>query len=64
MNAASTPKERTSVTVFPALSVALIRLEQGDGPGAEAGYALAGPARSWNPIAAMRKSKGFGVEDA
>ncbi|HTQ91458.1 MAG TPA: LuxR C-terminal-related transcriptional regulator [Streptosporangiaceae bacterium] len=45
---------RGVATVFPALSVALIRLEQGDRPGAEAAYALAGPARSWNPTAGMR----------
>jgi len=45
---------RGVATVFPALSVALIRLEQGDRVGAEAAYALAGPARLWNPTAGMR----------
>jgi DNA-binding CsgD family transcriptional regulator len=41
-------------TVFPALTLALIRLHQGDRAAAEAAYALAGPARSWTPVPAMR----------
>jgi len=41
-------------TVFPALTLALIRLDHGDRAGAEAAYALAGPMRSWTPPAAMR----------
>ena len=41
-------------TIFPALSLALIRLHEGDRAGAEAAYALAGPIRSWNPSPAMR----------
>jgi DNA-binding CsgD family transcriptional regulator len=45
---------RGTATVFPALTVALIRLLQGDQAGAEAAYALAGPAASWTPMAAMR----------
>jgi DNA-binding CsgD family transcriptional regulator len=40
-------------TIFPALSVALIRQYQGDRAGAEAAYALAGPIRSWTPSPAM-----------
>ena len=43
-------------TVFPALTLTLIRLQQGDRAGAEAAYALAGPIRSWTPPAAMRMS--------
>jgi DNA-binding CsgD family transcriptional regulator len=43
-------------TIFPALTLALIRLHQGDRPGAETAYALAGPIRSWTPPAAMRMS--------
>jgi DNA-binding CsgD family transcriptional regulator/tetratricopeptide (TPR) repeat protein len=45
---------RGTATVFPALTVALIRLQQGDRGGAEAAYALAGPVASWTPMAAMR----------
>jgi len=45
---------RGIATIFPALSVALIRLFQGDRTGAEAAYALAGPIRSWTPSPAMR----------
>ncbi len=45
---------RGTATVFPALTVALIRLLQGDRAGAEASYALAGPVASWTPMAAMR----------
>jgi len=45
---------RGTATVFPALTVALIRLLQGDRAGAEAAYALAGPVASWTPMAAMR----------
>jgi hypothetical protein len=43
-------------TIFPALTLTLIRLHQGDRPGAEAVYALAGPIRSWAPSPAMRMS--------
>ena len=43
-------------TIFPALTLTLIRLHQGDRPGAEAAYALAGPIRSWAPSPAMRMS--------
>jgi DNA-binding NarL/FixJ family response regulator len=43
-------------TVFPALTLTLIRLHQGDRAGAEAAYALAGPIQSWTPPAAMRMS--------
>jgi DNA-binding CsgD family transcriptional regulator/tetratricopeptide (TPR) repeat protein len=43
-------------TIFPALTLTLIRLDQGDRAGAEAAYALAGPIRSWTPPAAMRMS--------
>jgi DNA-binding CsgD family transcriptional regulator len=45
---------RGIATIFPALSVALIRLFQGDRAGAEAAYALAGPLRSWTPPPALR----------
>ena len=45
---------RGTATVFPALTVALIRLLSGDRAGAEAAYALAGPVASWTPMAAMR----------
>ena len=45
---------RGTATIFPALTVTLIRLHQGDRAGAEAAYALAGPVRSWTPMAAMR----------
>jgi DNA-binding CsgD family transcriptional regulator len=41
-------------TVFPALTLTLIRLFQGDRAGAGAAYALAGPIRSWTPSPAMR----------
>jgi hypothetical protein len=40
---------RGVATVFPALTLALIRLHQGDRAAAEAAYALAGPVRSWTP---------------
>jgi DNA-binding CsgD family transcriptional regulator len=43
-----------TATVFPALTLTLIRLGQDDRAGAEAAYALAGPIRSWAPMAAMR----------
>jgi DNA-binding CsgD family transcriptional regulator len=43
-------------TIFPALTLTLIRLDQGDRAGAEAAYALAGPIRSWTPPAALRMS--------
>jgi DNA-binding CsgD family transcriptional regulator len=45
---------RGLATVFPALTLAMIRLDQGDRAGAEAAYALAGPPRSWTPSPAMR----------
>jgi DNA-binding CsgD family transcriptional regulator len=41
-------------TIFPALTLALIRLFQVDRAGAEAAYSLAGPIRSWTPSPAMR----------
>jgi DNA-binding CsgD family transcriptional regulator len=43
-------------TIFPALTLALIRLSQGDRAGAGAAYALAGPIRSWTPMPAMSMS--------
>ena len=45
---------RGLATIFPALTVALICLDQGDLGGAAAAYALAGPPRSWTPSPAMR----------
>jgi hypothetical protein len=45
-----------TATVFPALTLTLIRLHQDHRAGAEAPYALAGPIRSWAPMAAMRMS--------
>jgi hypothetical protein len=45
---------RGLATVFPALTLALIRLHAGDRAAAEAAYALAGPVRSWTPVPAMR----------
>ena len=45
-----------TATIFPALTLTLIRLHQGDRAGAEAAYALAGPIRSWAPSPAMRMS--------
>jgi len=47
---------RGTSTIFPALTFTLIHLHQGDRPGAEAAYALAGPIRSWTPSPAMRMS--------
>ena len=47
---------RGLATVFPALTLALIRLDQGDRAGAAAAYALAGPPRSWTPSPAMLMS--------
>jgi DNA-binding CsgD family transcriptional regulator len=47
---------RGVATIFPALTLALIRLQQGDHAGAEAAYALAGPVRSWTPTPALRLS--------
>jgi len=44
---------RGVATVFPALTLALIRL-RGDRAAAEAAYALAGPVRSWTPVPALR----------
>src|ERR1700693_5072653 len=43
-------------TVFPALTLALIRLHAGDRAAAEPAYALVGPARSWTPVPALRMS--------
>jgi hypothetical protein len=45
---------RGVATVFPALTLALIRLHQGDRAAAEAASAQAGPVRSWTPVPAMR----------
>jgi hypothetical protein len=45
---------RGLATIFPALTLTLIRLFQGDQASAEAAYALAGPIRSWTPSPAMR----------
>ena len=45
---------RGVATVFPALTLALIRLHQGDRAAAVAAYAQAGPVRSWTPVPAMR----------
>ena len=45
---------RGVATVFPALTLALIRLHQGDRAAAETAYAQAGPVRSWTPVPAMR----------
>ena len=45
---------RGLATVFPALTLALIRLDQGDRAGAEAAYALAGPVRPGRPTPATR----------
>jgi len=45
---------RGLATVFPALTLALIRLDRGDRAGAAAAYALAGSPRSWTPSPAMR----------
>ncbi len=44
------------VSVFPALTFALISLDQGDRDGAVRAYDQAGPIRSWNPSAALRLS--------
>ena len=41
-------------TVFPALTLALIRVHEGDRAAAEAAYAQAGPVWSWTPVPAMR----------
>ena len=41
-------------TIFPALTLTLIRLFERDRAGAETAYALAGPIRSWTPSPAMR----------
>ena len=43
-----------TATVFPALTLTLIRLFQGDRAAAATAYALAGPIRSWTPSPAMR----------
>ena len=42
-----------TATIFPALTLTLIRVQQGDRAGAEAAYELAGPIRSWTPLPAM-----------
>ncbi len=47
---------RGVATVFPALTQALICLEQGDRAGAAAAYGHAGSARSWTPTPALRLS--------
>ncbi|MGP7999232.1 MAG: helix-turn-helix transcriptional regulator [Streptosporangiaceae bacterium] len=44
---------RGVATVFPALTQALICLDQGDRAGAEVAYAHAGPVRSWTPTPAL-----------
>ena len=44
---------RGLATIFPALTLAMIRLDQGDRAGAAAAYALAGPPQSWTPSPAM-----------
>jgi DNA-binding CsgD family transcriptional regulator len=44
---------RGIATIFPALSMALIGLHEGDRAAAEAAYAQAGPVRSWTPVPAM-----------
>src|ERR1700685_397958 len=46
---------RGVATVFPALTLALIRLHQGDRAAAEAASAQAGPVGSWTPVPAMRR---------
>jgi DNA-binding CsgD family transcriptional regulator len=43
-----------TATIFPALTLTLIRLFQGDRAGAGMAYALAGPIQSWTPLPAMR----------
>jgi DNA-binding CsgD family transcriptional regulator len=45
---------RGIATIFPALTLALVRLHAGDRAAAEAAYALAGPVQSWTPVPAMR----------
>ena len=56
---------RGLATVFPALAVAQIRLDQGDRDGAAAAYGLTGPLRSWTPSPAMRMSSlAFGLQAA
>jgi DNA-binding CsgD family transcriptional regulator len=56
---------RGLATVFPALTLAMIRLDQGDRAGAAAAYALAGPPRLWTPSPAMRMAAwGHGLEVA
>ncbi len=47
---------RGVATVFPALGLAMMCLDQDDRAGAGAAYAQAGPVGSWNPSAAMRMS--------
>ena len=43
-----------TATIFPALTLTLIRLLQGDRAAAATAYALAGPPQSWTPSPAMR----------
>ena len=45
---------RGVATIFPALTLALIRLHAGDSAAAEVIYAQAGPVRSWTPVPALR----------
>ncbi len=45
---------RGVATIFPALTLALIRLHAGDRAAAEVIYAQAGPVRSWTPVPALR----------
>ena len=45
---------RGVATIFPALTLALIRLHAGDSAAAEVVYAQAGPVRSWTPVPALR----------
>src|ERR1700722_10316004 len=51
-DAVDTP--RGVATIFPALTLALIRLHAGDSAAAEVVYAQAGPVRSWTPVPALR----------
>jgi DNA-binding CsgD family transcriptional regulator len=44
------------VSVFPALSFALLSLQRGDRDTAARAYEQAGPVRSWNPVAGLRLS--------
>jgi DNA-binding CsgD family transcriptional regulator len=56
---------RGLATVFPALAVAQIQLDQRDRDGAVAAYGITGPVRSWTPSPAMRMSSlAFGLQIA